>query len=69
LYDADEVNADIAAAWNSRLVESPDSYAGRIDEYILSLNGLVQQLRGVALQYEYTEDEVNAALRGAGASN
>ncbi|WP_447004793.1 hypothetical protein ACRAKI_35315 [Saccharothrix isguenensis] len=69
LNGADEVNADIAAAWNSRLVEGPDSYAGRIDEYILSLNGLVQQLRGTALQYEYTEDEVNAALGAAGASN
>jgi hypothetical protein len=69
LNDADEVNADIADAWNSRLVDGADSYAKRVEQYIASLNGLVQQLRGAALQYEYTEDEVTAALGAAGASD
>ncbi|MFE2754248.1 hypothetical protein ACFXGA_19850 [Actinosynnema sp. NPDC059335] len=68
LDDADEVNADIAAAWNSRLVDGPDSYSGRIEQYIESLKGLVEQLRGAARQYDFTEDEVTAALGAAGAS-
>ncbi|WP_158847179.1 hypothetical protein [Saccharothrix deserti] len=69
LNDPDEVNADIAAAWNSRLIDGPESYAGRIEQYITSLNGLVEQLRGAARQYEYTEDEVNAALGAVRASD
>lgn len=68
LNDADEVNADIAAAWNSRLVDGADSYATRIEQYIASLHGLVEQLRGAARQYDFTEDEVTAALGAAGAS-
>lgn len=69
LNDADEVNRDIAAAWNSRLVDGPDSYSGRVEEYILSLKGLVEQLRGTARQYKFTEEEVTAALGAAGASD
>jgi hypothetical protein len=67
LDGADEVNANIAAAWNSRLVDGPDSYAARIEEYIASLTGLVEQLRGTARQYKFTEEEVTAALGAAGA--
>ncbi|MCE6995681.1 hypothetical protein LZG04_12840 [Saccharothrix sp. S26] len=69
LDGADEVNADIAAAWNSRLVDGPDSYAARIEQYIASLTGLVEQLRGTARQYQFTEEEVTAALGAAGASD
>lgn len=69
LNDADEVNIDIANAWNSRLVDGPESYAGRIEQYIVSLNGLVAQLRDTARQYKFTEDEVTAALGAAGASD
>jgi hypothetical protein len=67
LNDADELNSDIAAAWNSRLIDGPDSYSGRIEQYILSLKGLVEQLRGTARQYQFTEEEVTAALGAAGA--
>ncbi|WP_053714345.1 hypothetical protein [Saccharothrix sp. NRRL B-16348] len=69
LNDADEVNADIADAWNSRLVDGADSYSARVEQYIASLSGLVNQLRGAARQYEFTEDEVTAALGAAGASH
>jgi hypothetical protein len=68
LNNPDEVNADIAAAWNSRLVNGDDSYAARIEQYTLSLGGLVKQLRGAAIQYKFTEEEVTAALGAAGAS-
>jgi hypothetical protein len=69
LDGADEVNADIAAAWNSRLIDGQDSYAARIEQYIASLTGLVAQLRDAARQYQFTEDEVTAALGAAGASD
>lgn len=64
----DEINADIADAWNDRLVQHPESYAMRIDEYIRSLDGLVEQLRGAAKQYGLTEDEINTALGSVGAT-
>jgi hypothetical protein len=59
---ADEVNKEIAQAWNSRLVDGADSYAGRVDQYIKSLNNLCAQLRESAMHYGFTEDEVTAAL-------
>ncbi|MFI9811091.1 hypothetical protein [Saccharothrix variisporea] len=64
----DEVNRDIAAAWNDRLVEHDDSYARRVDEYLVSLNNLVEQLRGAAKQYGFTEEEIQTAVGGAGAT-
>lgn len=69
LNDPDEVNADIAAAWNSRLVDGQDSYSTRVEQYIASLKDLVEQLREAARQYEFTEDEVTAALGAARASD
>ncbi|MFT7835087.1 hypothetical protein Q5530_02925 [Saccharothrix sp. BKS2] len=69
LNNPDELNDEIAAAWNSRLVDGPMSYAGQVEQYIASLNGLVEQLRGAAQQYEFTEDEVKAALGAVGASD
>ncbi|NUT51245.1 MAG: hypothetical protein HOV94_28680 [Saccharothrix sp.] len=59
---ADPVNAGVAAAWNSRLVEDEDSYANRIREYIKSLDDLAEQLRRTAEQYGFTEDEVTGAF-------
>ncbi|MFJ6670705.1 hypothetical protein ACIQMJ_06300 [Actinosynnema sp. NPDC091369] len=59
---SDPVNTSIAAAWNSRLTSGEDSYAGRVEQYIASLDDLVEQLRGVAAQYGFTEDEVTSAF-------
>ena len=59
---SDPVNESIAAAWNSRLVDGDDTYAGRVEQYIASLDELVEQLRGVATQYGFTEDEVTSAF-------
>ncbi|GAA3460747.1 hypothetical protein ACFFSW_34005 [Saccharothrix longispora] len=64
----DKLNSDIAAAWNDRLVDSEDSYARRIEQYIDSLAGLVEQLRATAKQYGHTEEEVVAAMGAASAS-
>ncbi|MEV1114286.1 hypothetical protein AB0I91_04410 [Actinosynnema sp. NPDC049800] len=59
---ADPVNAGVAEAWNSRLVEADDSYGERIRQYIDSLDNLVKQLRSVAEQYGFTEEEVTTAF-------
>ncbi|MET1074199.1 MAG: hypothetical protein ABWY11_16245 [Umezawaea sp.] len=58
----DEVNNAIAKAWNSRLVDGEESYAGRVRQYITSLTGLIDQLRTAAQQYGFTDEEVVAAL-------
>ncbi|XVS64267.1 hypothetical protein ACQPYE_39505 [Actinosynnema sp. CA-299493] len=63
----DPVNESIAAAWNSRLVDGDDTYVGRVRQYIDSLDELVVQLRAVATQYGFTEDEVTSAFGAAGA--
>ncbi|TQM82161.1 hypothetical protein FHX81_4557 [Saccharothrix saharensis] len=59
---ADPVNAGVAEAWNSRLTEADDSYAERVRQYIESLDSLVKQLRSVAEQYGFTEEEVTTAF-------
>ena len=59
---ADPVNVGVAEAWNSRLVEAEDSYGERIRQYIASLDSLVKQLRSVAEQYGFTEEEVTTAF-------
>lgn len=63
----DEINADVADAWNDRLIDHDESYGRRIEDYLLSLSKLVEQLRGAATQYGFTEEEINTALGAAGA--
>ncbi|GAA1349791.1 hypothetical protein [Saccharothrix algeriensis] len=65
----DEVNQDIAAAWNERLLDHPDSYAERVVAYVDSLTGLASQLRAAAHQYGFTDGEIEAALGAVGASS
>jgi hypothetical protein len=62
LRNGDKVNQDIADAWNSRLVDGEDSYAGRVMQYLKTLDNLTTQLRDVATQYGFTEDEVKASF-------
>ncbi len=57
-----EVGADIAKAWNSRLVGGPDTYAGRVDSYVISLDALSAQLREAAKQYGFTEDDITTTF-------
>ncbi|MFC6091412.1 hypothetical protein [Saccharothrix lopnurensis] len=68
LRGSDELNQDVAMAWNDRLVGHEDSYAKNIKRYIDSLAALVDQLREAAKQYGYTEEEVEAAMGAAGAT-
>ncbi|WP_436492820.1 hypothetical protein [Actinokineospora sp. HUAS TT18] len=60
----DIVSKRLADAWNDRLVFDGDSYAVRIDEYVRSLNELVQQLIESAKTYGYNEEQITAALGG-----
>ncbi|TWP53051.1 hypothetical protein FKR81_08165 [Lentzea tibetensis] len=62
----DDVNKPIASAWNTRLVNGESSYAGRIQQYINSLDNLAGQLKEAAKQYGFTEDEVQAAFGDKG---
>ncbi|MFD1145777.1 hypothetical protein [Saccharothrix hoggarensis] len=64
---SDPVNQSIAAAWNSRLAGDENTYAGRVEQYVKSLLNLAGQLREVARQYGFTEDEVTAAFGASGA--
>lgn len=59
---ADPVNAGVAEAWNSRLADAEDSYGERVRQYVESLDSLVKQLRAVAEQYGFTEEEVTTAF-------
>ena len=58
----DSVNRQIASAWNERLVDGTESYARRVQQYIDSLDKLVEQLREAAKQYGFTEEEVGASF-------
>jgi hypothetical protein len=58
----DEVGQAIAKAWNSRLVKGDESYAGRVRQYLESLQNLVEQLRAAADNYGFTDAEIEAAL-------
>ncbi|WP_033428344.1 hypothetical protein [Saccharothrix syringae] len=64
----DDLNREIAEAWNDRLVENDDSYANNVERYIKSLGGLVDQLRAAAKQYGHTDEDIQAAMGAAGAS-
>lgn len=57
-----DVGADIAAAWNSRLMGHDDTYAGRVKGYIKSLEGLSAQLREAAQQYGLSEEDITATF-------
>jgi len=56
------VGADIAKAWNSRLVGGSDTYAGRVEAYVKSLQGLSEQLREAAKQYNISEEDITATF-------
>ncbi|GLZ33271.1 hypothetical protein Lesp02_54590 [Lentzea sp. NBRC 105346] len=65
----DNVNQAIAEAWNSRLADGEESYAGRVSQYLTSLTRLCDQLKSAAVQYGFTEDEVKTAMGAVGASS
>lgn len=56
------VGANIASAWNSRLIGHDDTYAGRVAGYIASLEGLSAQLREASTQYGLSEEDITATF-------
>ena len=52
------VSANIAGLWNRRLMTDDDSYVGRIEDYVKSLENLSGQLKESAKQYGFTEEEI-----------
>lgn len=63
----DMVSGLVAEEWNKRLIDDSDSYAARVDAYVVGLEKLVKQLSDSAKSYGYNEDEVAAALGTKGA--
>ncbi|MCG8916433.1 hypothetical protein L6E12_11595 [Actinokineospora sp. PR83] len=61
----DEVSQRMTEAWNDILIRNEDSYAVRVQEYILGLNKLVSQLRATAKDYGYNEEQITSALGGS----
>ena len=58
----DDVSIRIAPAWNGLLVDLPDCYANRIQQYVDGLNKLAQQCGDSAKAYGYTDQEIAGAL-------
>lgn len=63
----DVINSSVVEAWNKNLVLNDDSYAERVDQYVASLGGLLDQLCAAAKEYDYTDEEVDSAMRGQSA--
>jgi uncharacterized protein YukE len=60
----DDVSVRIAPAWNDVLLQKPDSYANRIQQYVDGLRKLAQQCADSAKAYGYTDDQIAAAFGG-----
>jgi PE family len=58
----DDVSTRIAPAWNDILLDKPDSYRNRIQDYINGLRNLAQQCSDSAKAYGYTDEQVAAAF-------
>lgn len=56
------VSADIAALWNRRLTTDDDSYVGRIEQYVETLDALAVQLKESAKQYGFTDEEISTVF-------
>jgi gas vesicle protein len=54
----DTISRFAADRWNENLVTSSASYTNRVQQYVKSLNTVVDQLRDAAVQYGFTEDEI-----------
>ncbi|MET9628257.1 hypothetical protein ABZX92_12415 [Lentzea sp. NPDC006480] len=59
---AGEVSANIAGLWNRRLTTDDDSYVGRIEKYVESLDHLGLQLKESAKQYGFTDEEITTVF-------
>lgn len=58
----DSVSRFAADKWNENLVTSPASYRNRVQQYVDSLNTVLDQLRDAAVQYGFTEEEITESF-------
>ncbi len=65
---ADQISVQAAAAWNNRLTGDADSYSVRVEQYLQSLQTLVDNLVTSAQQYGYTDQQIADAFGSAGPS-
>lgn len=62
----DQISVQAAKAWNDRLVGGADSYTVRVEQYLQSLQHLVDNLIASAKQYGYTEQQITDAFHQSG---
>jgi hypothetical protein len=62
----DQISVQAAQAWNDRLVGGADSYTVRVEQYLQSLQNLVDHLVASAKQYGYTDEQIADAFRQTG---
>jgi hypothetical protein len=62
----DQISVQAAKAWNDRLVGAADSYTVRVEQYLQSLQNLVDSLVASAKQYGYTEQQITDAFNQSG---
>jgi hypothetical protein len=59
---ADHISVQAAKAWNDRLTGDADSYSVRVEEYLQSLQTLVDNLITSAKQYGYSDQQIADAF-------
>lgn len=64
----DPASADFANALNERLVDGADSYVSRARAYIDELTGVAEQCAAAARDYGFTDEQVQATMKGIGGS-
>lgn len=62
----DQISVQAAAAWNNRLSGNADSFSVRVEQYLGSLQQLVDTLIASARRYGYTEEQITDAFRSSG---
>jgi hypothetical protein len=63
---ADVISVEAAKAWNDRLTGDADSYSVRVEQYLQSLQVLVDNLVTSARQYGYSDQQIADAFSSAG---
>jgi hypothetical protein len=62
----DPASADFAAALNEKLVDGADSYLSRAQAYADELDGVAEQCAQAARDYGFTDEQIQATMRGIG---
>jgi hypothetical protein len=62
----DQISVAAAKAWNDRLTGNADSYSVRVEQYLQSLQTLVDNLVTSAKQYGYSDQQIADAFGTAG---